>query len=79
MSTWGQKGLQGTSPKYHLRSGPVPLNTKCPRTVSLSSQASKILLGKGEGRGAFSWVGAGREFFFFSFLPCHLAYGVLVS
>ena len=26
MSTWGQKGLQGPPPKYHLRSGPMPLS-----------------------------------------------------
>ena len=77
MSTSGQKGLQRPPPKYHLRSGPVPLNTKHPRKVSLSSQASEVLLGKGEGGGAFSCVGLAGNFFFF--LPCHLAYGILVS
>lgn len=69
MSTSGQKGLQRPPPKYHLRSGPVPLNTKHPRKVSLSSQASEVLLGKGEGGGAFSCVGLAGNFFFFFALP----------
>lgn len=61
---FGAERFAASSSKVPPEKWACALNTKHPRKVSLSSQASEVLLGK-EGEGCIFLCGAGGNFFFF--------------